>query len=442
MKRNSRNHDFERKPVPAQLQKSWLSISSVWIAVGIDLSAMLLGAQLGAGMELKKALLAVLIGSLFLGFLGAFCAYIGAATGLSTAMVSHFAFGKIGAKIISFCLALSLLGWFGVQAGFFAENAHSAIYMLFEMSVSVKILAIIGGLLMMTTAIYGYKAIETLSKLSVPLLVSLIFGAIYIAIKKKGLDVITQTIDTSFTFGTATSLVIGVFVLGTIISPDISRWAKSKRDAVLAAFFGFLIGNSFMLVISIILSKALNTSNLTAIFIMLGLGLPAILVLTLAQWTTNTNNLYSSSLGIAVLFPRISKKLSTFIAGLIATLLAVFGIFDKFVAFLSFITIFIPPVGGIYTAEYYFINKHRFSFNNVYQSAYIVRSLAAWLLASGVAFLTTEAPAGLELLNITSIPALDGFFIALVLQTIFGKIAKKYNLERRLKYEIIDTISN
>lgn len=440
---NESSQDFEREPVPQYLRKSWLSISSVWIAVGIDLSAMLLGAQLGAGMELKQALLAVLVGSLFLGILGGFCAYIGAATGLSTAMVSNFAFGKIGAKIISFCIAVSLLGWFGVQAGFFAENAHSAFSMLFNIDVPIKVLAAIGGLLMMTTAIFGYQAIEKLSKFSVPLLVGLILFAIYLAISEVGMEAVTETIDTTFTFGTATSLVIGVFVLGTIISPDISRWAKSKKDAVLAAFFGFLIGNSFMLVMAIVLSKALDTSDLTIIFITLGLGLPAILVLTLAQWTTNTNNLYSSSLGIAVLFPNISKKTLTIIAGLLATLLAVFGIFDRFVVYLSFITIFIPPVGGIYTAEYYFINKQRFNFKNAHQSSYIMRSLVAWVLASGVAFLTTEAPAGIELFHITSIPALDGFIAAFILQTIFGKILLKKDIQdRRFEDDRIDTISN
>lgn len=417
---NSVNQDFAREPVPQHLRKSWLSISSVWIAIGIDLSAMLLGAQLGAGMELSQALLAVFVGSLFLGLLGAFCAYIGATTGLSTAMISNFAFGNKGAKIISFCIAISLLGWFGVQAGFFAENAHSVFSMLFDITISTKVLAGIGGLLMMTTAIYGYQAIEKLSKFSVPLLIGLIVLAMFLAVKKEGMDTVTQTISEDFGFGAATSLVIGLFVLGTIISPDIARWAKSKKDAILAAFFGFLIGNSFMLVMAIILSKALGTDDLMVIFITLGLGIPAILVLTLAQWTTNTSNLYSSSLGLAVLFPNTSKKLITLVAGIIATTLAILGIFDIFVVFLSFITIFIPPVGGIYTAEYYLINKEKFSFKYINREDYNKRSILAWLLASGVAFLTTEAPAGLELFHITTIPALDGFIAAFIFQALFG----------------------
>lgn len=426
---NKSSQDFEREPVPKELRKGWLSISSVWIAVGIDLSAMLLGAELGAGMPFGDALLAVFVGSLFLGVLGAFCAYIGAATNLSTAMVSTYVFGTKGAKIISFCLGVSLLGWFGVQAGFFAENAHAAVILMFDMDIAVSIFALIGGLLMMTTAIYGYQSIEKLSKFSVPLLLLLIIGAVYIVLQEKGAETILKTTGDSFSFGAATSLVIGIFVVGTIISPDISRWAKTKKDAVLAAFFGFFFGNSFMLIMAIILSKAMNISDLTTIFILIGLGMPAIIVLTFAQWTTNTNNLYSSSLGLAVLFPKMNKKVLTIFAGLVATLFAVLGIFDQFVTFLSFITVLISPVGGIYTAEYYLINRKQFKLGAKAVKPFVSRSLITWLLASGVALMTTEAPVGIELFQLTTIPAIDGFIVAFVLQSVIGKIISKQNQE-------------
>ena len=94
-------NDYAREVVPMQERKKWLSISLIWIAVGIDLSAMLFGAQLGAGMAFNDALLSVVIGSLILGVLAAFCAYVGAATGLSTSMISRSAFGSSGAKIVS-----------------------------------------------------------------------------------------------------------------------------------------------------------------------------------------------------------------------------------------------------------------------------------------------------------------------------------------------------
>jgi len=288
----------------------------------------------------------------------------------------------------------------------------------------------------MSTAVYGYQAIEKLSKFSVPLLILLIFIALFLVIGEKGTDVMLKTQNTAFSFGTATSLVIGIFVLGTILAPDISRWARSKKDAVLSAFIGFFVGNSFMLVMAILLSKAMNTSDLIAIFTVVGLGMPAIVVLTLAQWTTNTNNLYSSSLGLAVLFPGIPKKLLTLIAGILATLVAVLGIFDQFVTFLSIVTVLIAPIGGIYAAEYYFVNKQQFRFDNEKRVSFVGRSFIVWFLASSVAFLTTDAPAGLGIFDITTIPALDGFLIALIVQTVLGKVLSKADTTTKLAEEI------
>ena len=112
-----------------------------------------------------------------------------------------------------------------------------------------------------------------------------------------------------------------------------------------------------MTIIAIFLSRTMDSDDLTGILLTLGLGIPAIIVLTLAQWTTNTNNLYSAGLGFSVVFKRVPKSVITIIAGLIATALACFGIYDRFMTFLTYITMLVAPLGGIYTAEYLLVNK-------------------------------------------------------------------------------------
>ncbi|HLR01768.1 MAG TPA: cytosine permease [Virgibacillus sp.] len=416
-------NDYEREPVPAALRRGWLSISLVWIAVGIDLSSMLLGSQLASGLSLSKATIAIIIGSLILGVMSAICAYVGAVTNLSTAMISRIVFGGNGAKIVSAVLSFSLLGWFGVQAGFFAQNARVAIEQVFGFNIPENILAVIGGLLMMSTAIIGYRSIEKLSVFAVPLLFILVTLALYMAIKSNGMASWTASPDTDspIPFGVAISLVIGIFVAGTVTTPDVARWARSKFDAALAAFLGFLIGNSFMLIMALLLSKVMSDDNLTYIFLALGLGIPSFFVLTLAQWTTNTNNLYGSGLGLSVLFQNVSKGWLTFYAGIFATAMAYFGIFDHFTTFLDVISILVPPIGGVYLAEYFFVNKRNFTFEHQLFN-WRTYSITTWVLASLISFMTSPVPSGLGLFEITTIPALDGFLAALVLQVIIGKM--------------------
>lgn len=424
---DSSSADYEREPVPDHMRKKWLSMALVWIAIGIDLSAMFLGAQLGNGMNLAESLTATIIGSLILGVIGAVCAYVGAKTGLSTSMITRFLFGNKGALIVSVVLGIFSLGWFGVQVGFFASNMQTAFHDIWGVNLSLGVFSLIGGLLMMSTAIWGYRSIERLSIWSVPLLIIFIGIAIFTAFHTKGTSAIWEPISGSpIPMGTAISLVIGIFIVGTVLSPDIARWARTPKHAISAAFIGFAVGNSFMTIIAIFLSRVMDTDDLTKIFITLGLGLPAILVLTLAQWTTNTSNLYSASLGFSVVFKKVPKKLITIVAGIFATLLAVLGIYDNFLSFLNIITVFVSPIGGIYTAEYLLVDRKKFSFEGIDRNkSWVVRSLAVWVAATLFAFMTTAAPDGFGWFQVTTIPALDAIMFAFIVQWISGKLMTK-----------------
>lgn len=414
--------DFAREAVPKEFRRSWFSMFAIFIAVGVDLSSVILGAELSSGMSINQAILSVCIGSFLLAVLCSFCAVVGSSTNLSTSMITKYVFGEYGAKAFSIVIGVSCLGWFGVQVGFFAENAHSVLSNALQLSIDVKILSLFGGVLMMSTAVIGYRAIEKLSAWSAPLLLGLMLIILFLALNT-GSPSVSLPISGAFSFGGAISLVIGIFILGAIISPDITRYAKSNKDAVIAAFFGIFIGNSFMIIVSILMSKAMGTGEMMVIFITLGWAIPGVLIFTLAQWTTNTANLYSSSLGFSLIFTKIPKWLLTIILGLIATSLAVFGIYDMFVPFLTILSIVVAPIGGIYTAEFFIVKREFARYNNQLQAKSIVnRSILAWALGMLVTYLTTEAPSGLALFSITTVAPLDGFLVGFLVQTIAGKV--------------------
>lgn len=417
--------DFAREAVPKELRRSWFSMFSVLVAIGVDLSSVILGAELAKGMPLKDAILSVCVGSFILAILCTICAVVGSSTNLSTSMITKYVFGKYGAQVFSAVIGISLLGWFGVQVGFFADNAQTVLHDAFHMHVNIKILSLIGGLLMMTTAIIGYRAIEKLSVWSVPLLLILMLLTLYLTLSKYPLHVSLPS-GSGLTFGAAISLVISIMIVGATTQPDIARWAKSRKDAVIATFFGMFIGNSFMIVLAILMSKAMGTEDMMKIFITLGLAIPGILVLTLAQWTTNTSNLYSSSLGFSLIFTKFSKAWITVVLGLVATALAVLGIYDLFVPFLNILAIVIAPISGIYVAEFFCV-KEEFKRYGLKLEArnVVIRSIIAWAAGMLVTYFTTAAPTGLQLFTFTTIPPLDGILTGFIVQTVLGLVFKK-----------------
>ncbi|QZO11093.1 cytosine permease [Enterococcus raffinosus] len=417
--------NYERERVPEKDRKRWLSISMVWIAIGIDLSGMFMGVALSQGMAFWTAIAAVIIGSIILGLLAIGTTYIGAKAGLSTGMISRISFGKKGASLMGAIMGISSLGWFGVQIGFFAENIGSAISQLTSTTVPSWLLSLIGGGLMMLSAFWGYQAIEKLCTYSVPLLAALIIVATIMSINKNGASGLAIPPQAStISFGLAVSLVIGVYMVGVVMAPDVARWAQNPKQAMIAGFVGFTIGNSFMIIVSLILVKVMKTADLTAVFFALGLGIPSILVLTLAQWTTNTNNLYSASLDFSIVFKRVNPKVITIICGSLGILMAMFGIYGMFENFLSIVTVLVSPIAGIYMIDYFlYKEKYEFSFEEKLQDYYPV-SIISWVIGSTVAFMTSQPPAGFGLFTLTNISALDGIIVAGICYFVLTKLTK------------------
>ncbi|MGL9750170.1 cytosine permease [Enterococcus sp. DIV0170] len=417
--------NYERERVPEKDRKRWLSISMVWIAIGIDLSGMFMGVALSQGMAFWTAIAAVAIGSIILGVLAIGTTYIGAKAGLSTGMISRISFGKKGASLMGAIMGISSLGWFGVQIGFFAENIGSAISQLTSTTVPSWLLSLIGGGLMMLSAFWGYQAIEKLCTYSVPLLAALIIVATIMSINKNGASGLAIPPQAStISFGLAVSLVIGVYMVGVVMAPDVARWAQNPKQAMIAGFVGFTIGNSFMIIISLILVKVMKTADLTAVFFALGLGIPSILVLTLAQWTTNTNNLYSASLDFSIVFKRVNPKVITVICGSLGILMAMFGIYGMFENFLSIVTVLVSPIAGIYMIDYFlYKEKYEFSYEEKLQDYYPV-SIISWVIGSTVAFMTSQPPAGFGLFTLTNVSALDGIIVAGICYFVLTKLTK------------------
>ena len=421
--------DYEHGAVPLDQRKGWLSIALVWIAIGIDLSGAFLGVALAGGMAFWPAIGATMLGSLLLGLLAMACAYVGASTGLSTAMISRAVFGKIGGAVLAIAITISLVGWFAVQAGFFGTNAQIAFAEFTGIDVPVQIFTGIGGVLMAITAFWGYRSINRLSSLAVPLLLLLLIVGVVVAFAAAGTDGLSAPVEATITFGGAVSLVMGIFILGVVLSPDMARWAKTPKQAMAAGFVGFFFGNSIILVVAILLARIVGEPELMAIFFTLGLGAVAVLVLILAQWTTNTTNLYSAGLASASISRKLDRRIMTAVLGVVGIVVGVIGAADYFVQFILVIGTVIAPYGGVYLATFLVARRTGRWSHGATVPAVDGWSVLAWTVGVLVAFATTN-PAdgpGLGWFTLTTISALDGLLVAFVLVLVLQPLRKRHD---------------
>ena len=211
--------DYALKPVPEDKRKGWLSTFIVWVCFNVVIGDMATGIALGANMDFKSALLALTIGDLILLVVMSLTAYVGAKTGLASMPLFRFTTGKVGTYIASLIIAFTSVGWFSVQLGFFGQIWSQFI------PLSVPVIAGLADYYDDFSS-YGYKGLETISKISVIPLFIFIFGGFFVAFKQVGIDTLVVyapqgTQISSMAVGIST--VFGSWAVGSALMPDVSR---------------------------------------------------------------------------------------------------------------------------------------------------------------------------------------------------------------------------
>jgi cytosine permease len=418
------HNDYAREPVPQEKTRGWVSTGLVYIGCAICLSAFLMGGILAMGMTLSNAIIATLLGTLVLAVITFFCSKVGTYTHLSTAMICKFTFGLKGALLVAVLYAMCAWGWFGVQVGLFGDTVGSMINMMFGIEVApivIKIFMLAGGLLMMSSAIMGYRAIELLSIIAVPLIAILMILSLFKVLQGHTFKELQGAhISTPLGMGAGISMVAGSFMAGAVGAPDVIRYARNFKQSALAAIFGFIIGFGSTVIIAAICAKAVGDANIVNVMVTLGWGFFGMIVLILAQWTSNDNNIYSASLGFSIVLEKVSKPRLAILTGVIGTVLAVLGISNHLIPFFSILGVFTPPIGGVYVVDF-FLDNHRYDFDRLGSTKNVRwESVVSWVLGTAVGFMTNaKGAAGFGLFSITTVPAIDAFLVSAVAQLIF-----------------------
>ncbi|MFQ5722662.1 MAG: purine-cytosine permease family protein, partial [Candidatus Aminicenantales bacterium] len=358
-----------------------------------------------------------------------FTGYIGAKTGLSTPLIANFSFGRIGAVIISLSIALSLIGWFGVQAAFFARTVR---YYL-GMNLSLPLLSFGCGLLMMIPAIFGIRGLSALSWAASPfMIVIFVWGLIKMgfhflpASSLISLALKHQPDPYPLTIGASASIVAGGFIVGATTSADIFRYARPRWKDILAAAGLAMTVSAFLHLVGSVLAmnSGLYHERLPELIISrqyLGLGFIGFFVLLLAQWTTNDSNIYSSVLALNNIF-RLKRWKITIVAGLGASLLAALGILERLELFLIILTVSIGPIAGIFICDYYLLKRLKNScLRQSKLSKLSYKALSIYLVAFAIGWITSGHPFSIKTFPF-SIFAFNGIISSIILYYLIMKI--------------------
>jgi cytosine permease len=375
-----------RAPVQEHETVSGWSLGLVLFGICLTLPSLYTGAITAQNLGFIGTAQAVGLASLVLAMMSVPAAIVGAETRLSSYLIIEFVFGGKGSKFVNALLGLTLLGWFAVTAGFFGETLSIVFNEFFNVSPPIWLLTFISSALIIITTIFGFKAIDRLALFAVPLLILFLIYVSNLSLGEVGFaDILAIDGEDPDYFSTAVSTMIGSLIVGVVLMPDLSRYARSIKDCIIASVLGNGIGNSFSMLIGVIPAMVTGLLDPMAYMIALGLAISAFIILVFATWTTNSINLYSTTLAIAIIKTKTPEWKLAIICGIAGTALAMIGITEYFIRFLEWLGVIVPPVAGIYLTDYFILKQKNYSMTlRKKLPDYDHAALVAWIVATSL----------------------------------------------------------
>ncbi|MFA9432097.1 cytosine permease [Egicoccus sp. AB-alg2] len=343
--------DYPLQIVPARARKSVWSLGIVLLGFTFFTPTMLAGAGIAPNFSFTAFLGVALLGAAVLGVYVSVLGAIGARTGLTTVVMSRYAFGSSGAKLVSLLLGGTQIGWYGVTVATLALLTQQVTGL--DGPVWRWVLVIVGGAVMGVTAYYGYRGMELLSIVSVPLLLILAGWVTWRSMleigDQGGLGAITGSGEMSI--AVAVTAIVGTFASGGTQAPNWTRFARTPGQGFGSAAIAFFLGELLMIFFGGIGALAFGIGDFVEVLFALNLVGWGLVFLVANLWTTNDNTAYNFGVAGAELFNANTKK--PFVIGGVAigTLLAL-PIYDNLIGYLAWLGITIPAIGGVIIGDF------------------------------------------------------------------------------------------
>jgi len=363
------------EPVPASHRiLGFLDYFVLWGDLGIGLLVLLTGSFLVPGLGLPTAIIVTVaasaVGCLLLAVIG----LTGSDNAVPTMVLLRPALGLRGSYLPSVLNVLQLIGWTIFEfliMGYAADVIGKTVFGFSNTPVWTAIFALIVVLMGLGGPVGVVR--QWLEKFAVWIAVGTAIWLTWHLLSTVDLATLwSRPGDGSLPLGIAVDLVIAQPISWLPLVADYNRFARRPGEA----FWGTLVGNFitnvwFYLLGALVLLSAgvaqepkgfVSAMALTAGWI--------ILLILLADETHNAwADLYSASVSVQNVFPKLKQRWLIPILGVVAYLIAVALDITRFENFLFLIGSFFIPLFGILVADYFVLRRRRYRVDELYPPA-------------------------------------------------------------------------
>lgn len=411
-------HDeFSTHAVPTDARVASFRVAAVASMVSFSLPTFIAGIEVSIGVGPDLTLAAILGGALVIFLIGWLMGSIGARTGFNSYLLVRLAFGDAGARVVNLAFSISLLGWFGINLNLFGLAIAGLSEELFGIIPPELLVTIVASLLITVTTIIGFRAINLVSTLMIPVL-AFVAMALLVTATSQTAPVVAAS-QGEMSLGDGISAIVGSIVIGSIIMPDITRFLRTSGGAFLTSGTSYMIAQPFVMWVAASAAMVLGTEDIISIMLTLGLGLGAFIIIIAGSWVLNALNLYSAVLGVTASFPSLSARNVTVVLGGIGVTAGLMNILDSFVTFLFYLSVVFIPVAGVIIVDHFIARPEAYRVTEVEDNQPLNRwGLLAWFMGAAIALAASEGFIG----SVTRVAALDAMLTTAVLYWIAARL--------------------
>lgn len=348
--------EFPLTEAPQHARKGLLPIAMVLFSFTFFTGTMFAGGKLGMAFNFVDMLWIAAIGNTLLAIYAATLAFIASRSGLNTVLMGRFCFGESGSRLSDFLLGFAELGWYAWGTATVAIVLVKLLGLAEGLTIPLMVLF---GLGFSITAIIGFKGLDWLSRLSVPLMFVLLVISMVIATRHVGgfEGLMAVVPHEAMSFSAAVTMVFGTFASGATQATNWTRLSRSGRVAVTASVVAFLVGNGLMVVAGAWCAMVYQQADIVEVMMLQGLSFAAVVMLCLNLWTIQGPTIYNVAAATCHLVRSERRRTATLVAAGVGIVLAIGGMYEWLIPFLVLLGSIIPPVGGVIMADFWY--RHR-----------------------------------------------------------------------------------
>jgi NCS1 nucleoside transporter family len=362
----------------------------MWIWAGANIAPVnwALGA-LGVILKLGlwETIAVIVIGNLFGCAIFAAFTVMGHTTGVNQMVLSRSAFGRRGAYLPSMLMFLMTLCWIGVNT-YFPVKISTAILAQFGIPDSLLVTFIVITVVMaiqVFIGIYGFYAIRTFEKYTVPVTVAVMVLMSVLAWSQPG--VVNWNLASTLPPGAhlamltllMTAIGVGWGISWVTWASDYSRFVPrsvSSKEVFWYSYIGMYVPSVWLAVLgATIASVTLDTDPAKMVSAVFG-GVASILVLLMVLHgpiATNILNVYSAALAALSMGVRLSRTSLALIVGIAGYLVTIYFIFapsfaKTFDNWMISLLLWMSPWAGVVMADFFIKRKSQIDVAELYAS--------------------------------------------------------------------------